>query len=980
MRDGLASGTVYHVLQDMKGTMWFATENGVSRFDGYRFQTFGIADGLPDSEILSVLEDDAGRIWLITLNGDLAFIADGHVYDRSDYDWIPRMGGVPVIATCLIDGRMCIGTTSRVMAFDENGIDTVVDGRVTARVPLEEFAPDGKLQFFSSMKEVLVWDKARGDYKVVDSIPDLLPEWRLFVTKSRRDILTKELISGLQRDSTLIRKAITAFRKVDSETMLMNIRREGEDIFWFCTNGNGLFRYDASNGEVDHYLQESTISMTFQDRGGNLWVCTLGDGIYFLREHGLELQTLGPEDGLPGEQIHALAAGQDGAVYVGFDRTALARIRQGEPIAQYVADPASRNQDRVKRLDYLGDGRFLMASDIGPVVFRPPDKEIREAAPGWGYRGAIRTGTRRVAHLLDDRSHPFTRPFTAAFKDQCILSPEEWYQASIVGLWHCRIEGDSLVYSRLLIRSLHHVAYSRAPEGLWVASLDSLWRMDGHTPHPVEFQDSLKRRISRLTSDAKGCLWIGTAGNGLFHLTTAGLKHYTTADGLPSNTITAIASDSSDMLWVGTDRGLCAFPAHGGAAPATVETFDITRGLADNFVNDVLAQDGRIWVATLRGLSFFDAGAIGGEPAAPGLEISQVQIRGRDTTIQASYALPWWQNSLRFALYDPKFTAVGYEYRLLGTDTSWIPLEEPAINFSMLAAGETYTLEMRSYNWRGTYSPVRRVGISIRQQFVRSFWFLFLVLTAVFGIAFWIIQIRRRNRDAMRRKENEYGRKLAQMRLASLKAQMNPHFLFNSLNSIQHLVTENDERATTRFVAKFARLMRRVVDHSQHDFITLEEELKVCNLYLELESMRLLHDFSAEIEVDPSLEPSQLYVPAMVLQPFLENAIWHGLMPKDSDRRLSLRVVPEPTGFACVVCDNGIGRAAAAELRVHKHKSASTGNFAERLRLLNQSVGEDAFGYEYEDLYNSRQQPTGTCVTLHFPVINQTSNTIMQHK
>ncbi|MEM6264222.1 MAG: tetratricopeptide repeat protein [Bacteroidota bacterium] len=204
--------------------------------------------------------------------------------------------------------------------------------------------------------------------------------------------------------------------------------------------------------------------------------------------------------------------------------------------------------------------------------------------------------------------------------------------------------------------------------------------------------------------------------------------------------------------------------------------------------------------------------------------------------------------------------------------------------------------------------------------------------------------------------------------LKSLRSQMNPHFIFNSLNSVNSFISKQDERAANRYLSAFSRLMRQVMEHSSHEFVSLMSELEVLRLYLELEHVRFQDKFDYEIELDPGLNPEEIQIPPMLVQPYLENAIWHGLRYKEAPGNLTLRFTREQEFLVATIEDDGIGRKLSQELKTKNqrtHRSEGLRITAERLRLLNE-LYKTQLEVTLEDVYPERQH-TGTRVTLKVP-------------
>lgn len=203
--------------------------------------------------------------------------------------------------------------------------------------------------------------------------------------------------------------------------------------------------------------------------------------------------------------------------------------------------------------------------------------------------------------------------------------------------------------------------------------------------------------------------------------------------------------------------------------------------------------------------------------------------------------------------------------------------------------------------------------------------------------------------------------------LKSLRSQMNPHFIFNALNSVNHFVTQNDERTTNKFLSEFSRLMRLVMENSQEDFIPLYKEQEIISLYLKLEHYRFRDKFDYEIKIDETINPEMVEIPPMLLQPYIENAVWHGLRYKESKGHLSLHMRKNADGLEVEITDNGIGRKRSLELKTQNQKKQnSTGlkNIDERLIIINK-VYKARYSVKIEDL--ETETGAGTRVLIHVP-------------
>ena len=228
-----------------------------------------------------------------------------------------------------------------------------------------------------------------------------------------------------------------------------------------------------------------------------------------------------------------------------------------------------------------------------------------------------------------------------------------------------------------------------------------------------------------------------------------------------------------------------------------------------------------------------------------------------------------------------------------------------------------------------------------------------------------------RSKINAKRRISEMNRKISEVTQANLRQQMNPHFIFNTLNSIQYYMYQHDKLATNNYLTKFSSLMRKVLENSQHTSIPLRDELEALNLYLELEMIRFKDKFDYEIKVDEEIDPLLYKVPTMLIQPYVENSISHGLMPCEGKGLVKITLKLENEYISCTIEDNGIGREAAQEIkrkREGSHNSLGTQIVASRLDLVNALYGT-TLKTIYSDLKNINGEPEGTRVEIQIPII-----------
>jgi hypothetical protein len=330
---------------------------------------------------------------------------------------------------------------------------------------------------------------------------------------------------------------------------------------------------------------------------------------------------------------------------------------------------------------------------------------------------------------------------------------------------------------------------------------------------------------------------------------------------------------------------------------------------------------------------------------------------------------------------------IRYYYKLEGLDTSWVNSGSlRSISFENLPSGK-YTFRVKALNSKSIWSKNDAVySFIITLPFWKTWWFLSSVLFVTALLA--IVSARARiqfvkNREAEKTaKEMEVmrlNRDLANSQLTALRMQMNPHFIFNALNSVQHFIMQGNVTEANRYLSRFSKLQREILHSSSQQFITLEKEIDIISRYLELEQYRFGESFTYQVSMTDEIEPEEIKIPPMVLQPFVENAIWHGLMPRQKDRALNIHFDLQTDDILLVILkDNGIGRAASALLTQNKvagkpgHESKGMSMVQQRLRLL-QLQYDKPFEAIITDVTDISGTVQGTQVTLKIFIGNKKS-------
>ena len=249
-------------------------------------------------------------------------------------------------------------------------------------------------------------------------------------------------------------------------------------------------------------------------------------------------------------------------------------------------------------------------------------------------------------------------------------------------------------------------------------------------------------------------------------------------------------------------------------------------------------------------------------------------------------------------------------------------------------------------------------------------WFKILSLVLIVTVLFSFYKIRTRNIRKIEKEKAETESKIASMQMTALRSQMNPHFIFNSLNSIQDFIANYERDDALKYLSKFSKLIRSILNQSQNNNTTVTDELEMLKLYVELESLRFNHKFDCTFSIDEKINCDETQIPSMIIQPFLENSILHGFIGREEDCHINISMYKEGDKIKCVIEDNGIGRKKAMEIKQNKsyqHSGFGIKLTAERIKIMNKASG-DKISFHIEDLIDKNGNAAGTKVELEFTI------------
>lgn len=949
--DGIPSSEIYEAYQDRAGYLWLATDAGVCRYNGITFTTYTTLNGLPDNTVFHLKEDSQGKMWVQTFTGELAWF-DGR-------RWQP-INANPGLTALFGNGQK----TQYTFFLDKN--DNIIVGGLYIGgcyniLKSENYATLHPIKSpFAHPAARQIWtDTAGGIYGIgegiyIDPVAMIyhngheitIPigynmsvgiNMRMLRTRDNRVLFShRETIYEIDADGNLTSHEMPG--------TIIGIDEDAGGNIWvnMLQAGTLRFRNGDLNAKGVTYLPGYSVSCVLEDAEKGFWFSTIGKGLFY--RAGLDFGYMTTSEGLPPNGISCLAPLGNGKVLLGQAFRTITLISTTDVSG---IDLVSRQLGEVSEISIEACGSFngkLFANTDWTYIIDSAMMPMKE-------RGPIRHVKGYTIYPGDDT--------LILYSHSTILWCDRNYQVIKTCFAPERITAACYQYHTL-----------------WLGGLNGLWRMSDTTAQYFGNRYSgLNTRIDDMATDAAGRLWIATRGDGVFVLEHDSVHHFDRNSGLSSNTCRHIAIDEKNNIWVGTNDGISVISDYKDfVGEASIQKFDVTDGLLADEVTFIEVKDDVVWMAGPDGLCWIPANKLLINLTPPPVYISAI-IRGSDTLpVADSLVLDYNDQHVRLICEGISLrnsSRITYRYMLIGTGENWINTESREISFGHLEPGD-YTFIIYALNSNGIPSvKPASLHVHITTPFTKTWWFYALIALSVASI---LVVLSRLRANTIRRKaalKSAEERRMAELRLSALRAQMNPHFIFNAINSIQHYILNNDSDKAYGYLAKFSKLIRLVLDQSQHKTITLKQELEILGLYLELERLRFEHPIRIELNVSDNVDVSGVRIPGMLIQPYVENAVWHGLLPlKDREGHLEISISEVGDELRIAIEDNGIGReAAAAGKKDAARRSYGMLITSERLKLL----GKSDFNMEaviITDLKDEKGNAAGTRVEITIRLSN----------
>jgi ligand-binding sensor domain-containing protein len=1010
LESGLSQSVITDIQEDQRGFLWFATFDGLNRFDGNEFKIFRFdpndSSSIPSSKIERIFYDEDHHLWLRSPNKFAIFnIETGQIsgneitrkfnlqsacLDSDNKVWSLTKAGELIQLDrnklkVLFTSEAKISLTAKekiINSFYHNGNIyligkssncyqySVKNKKWTAFA--SEYGEDGTIFmtaafnqknniYIGSMETDLIEFNLKTQQYSLSPI-NSLGEFIIGVNQLRFDKVRKELLissygqgffSFNSKTNSIQRFHQGTPRIPLSSNYPLSVFRDKNDILWIGYDGKGVDAFDPNIKKFKPLIKESPIEefnfkfvrKIIEDDQGLLWFGTAGSGLVSYDRNVDSFEFYNTEELFPNADNFIIEMVKvDDEIWLGLNGgTILIFDLNRKKITKSIQAPEKWNE--------------IAQSGIWSFYYHKAKNEV------W-----VGTSTKGI------------------YKINSVTKEVKKYYSEINPIY-----GDNRI--RCLFMTKGGVLLAGSIKGIlkYNRKADKFEKAFPNKEKVVKDDYSIKC----IHEDDKGQFWAGTDGAGIVVLNSDFqlIRTIDNSDNLSNNVIYGILSDGKNSLWVSSNQGLSNINYEQNnkedSIRVTIYNYEVTSGLQSNEFNTnsyLKLKNGTLAFGGVNGVNIFRGQEIKPSTKTPKVAVIEFSVFNKKInenkliTYVDNLDLNYNQNSFSLRYNTLGFTLtekVNYRYRLVGLDDGWIDADKRTyVSYTNLSPGE-YEFQVKASNYDGYWGDeYTSINITIASPFYKTWWFILGILLFSSFIIYSFINAQNKARKAREELKLSYAKEIAEVEMKALRAQINPHFLFNSLNSINNFILKQENKKARKYLVKFSQLVRNILNNSTTPYVSLKEELDTINLYVQIESMRFDNTFSFQTELEDSLFVSEISIPSLLLQPYIENAIWHGLLHKEGEKKIEIRIKKLSNKFISIeIEDNGVGRNATLHNKnPDKQKSFGMQLGESRVKLMNsehQSKGE----VEVIDLQNDNNEACGTLIHIKLPLLKHTKQT-----
>lgn len=873
--EGLPQSQVNTILQDNDGYLWLGTLGGLAKFDGKKFTSYGKSDGLLNNRItyVEIIEEqlyvghDKGISYQCAIDSFCPINFPENVTSRNVTD-IQLHNGKIFIATN--------GSGLFVLDKESNLLSYVKDSPERIR-SLENYANS----LFLATKNGIV--EYTNKFQLVKAIPE--GSYSSIIAQGDDIIFTS--YDGVLMSFSILTKEVNVLHREENNPY-RNVTVDSNGDYWLNSkNGVSLIKEGRTlNFNEQTGLPINDINIVFEDREKNIWFGTGGKGL--LKFTGDVFTHFNEKSNLPSDLIISLLKDKNEKLWLSTLDKGICTIDDNGKVSKEPYVPSVVwSMEQTNNMILFGSNYGLHVYDYENWTSYYEEQGLpsnRIKGLKKTKNGGIIVGTSQGTVLFDEKTRTFSSLNTQA---KSINNVRDFIEI-----------GDTLIFAAQ--NGIHKIYDNN-----------------------VKLVQTFDAGINCIEMDDFNSIWVGTE-NGLYIDKNGELTNYVLEENGGADYINFLKKVDT-VMFIGTNNGLYEISFD----KKHWKHYDINAGLVDletNLNSSYLDNNNNLWFGTAAGLMKMDLEQrnnlfynIPPKVYLTDIEInfnklSEEKIKEINENLKDEFLIEYKNNNIAFdfdGIYLSNPSGLSYSYFLEGFSENWSPASNnPRVSFTNLPPG-VYTLLFKASTSQGIESQTYRMSFEVLPPFYRTWWFymicfVFFTLTVIFLDRIRVQKLDRKNY----RLKLEFQNKLTRLEQQSLNASMNRHFIFNALNSIQYYINSSDKKSANKYLSRFAKLIRKNLDSSNQEngMVPLNDELERLELYLELETMRFNEKFSYSLEIGEHVEVEMLKVPAMFLQPFVENSIIHGILPlKDRKGEIKIIITDHLDHIRIEIRDNGVG-------------------------------------------------------------------------
>lgn len=874
--EGLPHPQIYMTKTGTDGSLWIGTDNGLSRFDGNKFYNYYPKKTVGTNYILDMDSLPGGLMLVNVYKGGLCIIRNDSIFsvpiDSSQLGHNARFNPGRFFSIRYDPVHNCTWAINNAYQLFRM---VYVNGRMVVYTE-----GDGQTLFysiyFSERRKAVYFATSQGIYSYTNNrVAELPGSYKKVVTRIF-EYSEQEFILGTQEGLVIFNTSTGTQQTYKSKSIALRydafLYDSRKQMLWIAGAGSGVYVFHNNNLEKPylHMLRGITPNYLYADSAGNIWCSTYGGGLYQFGQH--YILNYQKEEGLDDNYITHICTGGGKEVVVSCLRT-FYRFKEAEGrfynlfntpiIDHYNKSFIAGNGLRF----FVNKGSFF--NEKGAILKRTGamiyDLQVEKETSNILYSSYV--GLHRLSGSLNELPYQLNIPATNVFM--------------------VRKKGDSLLLC--------------TPKGLYICYRGRCVRYgeeqglgDGYVHCVLQYNNEL---------------YCGT-GSGLFTINENGVVTQRWKKELTDEAINTLCTDNRGGIWMGTQKGLFLQTRN------QLYHFDRHDGFVASEVTFIKSENNLLYSGTTQGLSIARLDQLYNElamPVKPRIpEIEKIWVNGSEmgADFSTQLRLKPFQNNLLIAIklvqFNPQPVTI-LEYSL-DKGENWTPVNGREINLKSLNYGD-YELLVRTRRRNDTASYyMKPFQFSIKLPWYRNIPVIIGGSLALSGLLIWLYGRATRNRRKRERQQLALKKKVLDMEQKAMAAMLNPHFVFNAINSINYYIHNGEEEKYTRLLTDLSKLIRLNLNNTYKDSVTLQSELEMITLYVEFEKHRFIRQpLQFSVENESRLNPLEVKIPSMIIQPFVENAIWHGLLPNNGGR-VWLHIKDTAGAYLLVeIHDDGVG-------------------------------------------------------------------------